>query len=192
MRNFPLGSGEAACNWPRCLVLDPHWPRSNRYAGGRPMSAASPPWAGSVALPSFRIIRDAYCLVTPGIDNSGQLEDSRGLNPGFSVVESDDVTILRVSEWCGRRCVGVCQVGLAGCGGIREMKSREPICLLSGPLATTIRARSLIGGPADPPPPSPSAPVGREIDSPVYITTIRSTVNSRAVGTPWTSQNFNF
>ncbi|XP_042204127.1 uncharacterized protein LOC121853817 [Homarus americanus] len=72
------------------------------------------------------------------------------------------------------------------------MKSREPICLLSGPLGTTIRTRSLIGGQADPPAPSASAPVGREIDSPVYITAIKSTVNSRRAGDPVAESEFQF
>ncbi|XP_045615619.2 uncharacterized protein Fer2 isoform X1 [Procambarus clarkii] len=92
----------------------------------------------------------------------------------------------------GRRRGGGSQVGLSSLGGIREMKGREPICLLSGPLGTTIRRRSLIGGLVDPPAPSPSAPVGREIDSPVYITTIKSTVNSRKQGTPVAESEFQF
>ncbi|KAG7156273.1 Helix-loop-helix protein 13-like [Homarus americanus] len=96
---------------------------------------------------------------------------------------------MSASGWC---LGGRGQVGLSAGGGIREMKSREPICLLSGPLGTTIRTRSLIGGQADPPAPSASAPVGREIDSPVYITAIKSTVNSRRAGDPVAESEFQF
>ncbi|KAK4315777.1 hypothetical protein Pmani_013015 [Petrolisthes manimaculis] len=57
---------EAVCNWPRCLVLVPHWSESNRSEAGQPISVGSPPGAWLVALLSFRIIQDAYCLVMPG------------------------------------------------------------------------------------------------------------------------------
>lgn len=74
------------------------------------------------------------------------------------------------------------QVGLSSGVGIREMKSLEPICLLSAPRRTTITSRALIGGRSASSGASVTASVGREIDLPVCISAIRSTVNSRDGG----------
>ncbi|KAK3861854.1 hypothetical protein Pcinc_032219 [Petrolisthes cinctipes] len=54
-----------------------------------------------------------------GVDGMVQFERQ---NLGFSVVESDDVTILRVSEGCERLCVG----GVSGgAGRLRGYKGDE-------------------------------------------------------------------